>query len=82
MAGGAAAGIRRADLQVQVGAGDTDAVVGSPVDHHVGALRHVAVDAEPPRARFALVFLLVEVVTLCVVDIGLVTLQAEVISLL
>jgi hypothetical protein len=70
------------DRAREVGAGNTDAVIGPPVDDHVRALRHMALDAQVPVARLPLENTFVKVVIVAVVHVGLVTARAELVPFL
>ncbi len=75
------AGVGDADREGEVGARYPQAVVGAPVDDHVGLFRHVALHAQHRLARLAVDDLLVEVMVVAVVGVGQVALGAQIVPL-
>ncbi len=81
MATALAAGIGHADVERQVGPGYPETVVGAVIDDHERLLGHVAFNAKRAVAGPAVNDTLVEVVSVTVVGIGLVTREAKLITL-
>ncbi len=82
MAAGGAARVGRSDRGGQVRARHAHGVVEAEVDDHVVLAGHVTRGAERPRARRALVDLLVEMVGLRVVGVGAVAAGAQLVAVL